>query len=97
MIYDMYVNDEITIFRFDPKEPDDDECISVSELSEPEHENGFINGVKLMDDFDIREQMLANELTGGHWDPEIHWIVLTSDLLNLFKQKKWLMKLVNKS
>ena len=74
MVYDEYQNEKILVFRFDPR-PDREEFFSDSELEEEEHTCGFINGVKILDDFDIREQITANEYTGGYWDPELHWVL----------------------
>jgi hypothetical protein len=71
IIYDMYQDNKILIFRY--KEADID-SISSEEYEAPEHTVGFINGVKILDDMDIREQIVANEYTGGYWDERIHWI-----------------------
>jgi hypothetical protein len=80
MIFDLYQDEEIEIFRFDPI--DDNETIgSSSDLSEPDHTQGFINGVKLLDDYDIREQITANEFTGGFWDGRIHWVLNIKKLI----------------
>lgn len=75
MVYDEYQNEKILIFRFDPVNDREEFFESDDELEEPDHVCGFINGVKLLDDFDIREQITANEFTGGYWDPEIHWVL----------------------
>ena len=82
MIHDLYLNEEILIFRYNIKDDDNDTINSYSEYSAPEHTVGFINGVKIMDDVDIREQITANEYTGGYWDEEIHWVVDLRKLLN---------------
>ena len=75
MVYDEYQKEKILVFRFDPK-PDREEFFEEEdELEDPDHTCGFINGVKLLDDFDIREQITANEFTGGYWDPELHWVL----------------------
>jgi hypothetical protein len=71
MIHDMYQNEQILIFRFDP---DDTSSTCSEEYEEAEHVNGFINGVKILDDVDIREQITANEYSGGFWNGEIHWV-----------------------
>jgi len=84
MVFDMYQDEKIEIFRFDPI--DDNETIgSSSDLSEPEHTQGFINGVKLLDDYDIREQITANEFTGGYWDGRIHWVLHIKKLIEAIK------------
>jgi len=74
IIHDMYTNGDILIFCFDPNE-DNETLYSESETNESEHTKGFINGVKLLDDFDTREQITANEYSGGYWNAEIHWVV----------------------
>ena len=80
MIDDLYQNNDILVFRFD-KSDDDDTFISIAEYDEPEHTAGFINGVKILDETDIREQITANEYTGGYWDEEIHWVLDLKKLL----------------
>ena len=80
MIVDLYQDEEIEIFRFDPID-DNDTIGSSSDLSEPDHTQGFINGVKLLDDYDIREQITANEFTGGFWDGRIHWVLNIKKLI----------------
>lgn len=84
MIFDLYQDEEIEVFRFDPI--DETETIgSSSDLSEPDHTQGFINGVKLLDDYDIREQITANEFTGGFWDGRIHWVLHIKKLIDAIK------------
>jgi hypothetical protein len=84
MVFDLYQDEEIEIFRFDPV--DDNETIgSSSDLAEPDHTQGFINGVKLLDDYDIREQITANEFTGGFWDGRIHWVLHIKKLIEAIK------------
>jgi hypothetical protein len=81
MVFDLYQDERIEVFRFDPI--DETETIgSSSDLSEPEHTQGFINGVKLLDDYDIREQITANQFTGGYWDGRIHWVLHTKKLID---------------
>jgi len=74
MIHDKYVNEEILVFCYDPNE-DNGTLYSESETVEPEITKGFINGVKLLDDYDIRDHLMANIYTGGYWDPKIYWIL----------------------
>ena len=74
MVCDMYQNEEIEIFRFDPND-DTNSIGSCAEYSEPDYIYGFINGVKLLDEYDIREQITANKYTGGFWDTQIHWVL----------------------
>ena len=79
LVYDLYMADQILIFRFDPKDFTDetDSFYSNSELEEDEAAiANFVNGVRLMDEFDYREQLSANEFTGGYWDPDHHWVLL---------------------
>jgi len=74
MIHDLHQDGDILIFCFDAH--DDDESIySDIDYDLPEHTQGFINGVKMLDESDIREQITANEYTGGYWDERIHWVV----------------------
>jgi len=80
MINDLYIDEFILVFRFDPSDGNDS-CRSESDLSEPEHTQGFINGVKLLDDMDMREQITANNYTGGFWDENIHWVLELKRLL----------------
>jgi len=80
MVHDMYQNNDILVFRCNTND-DNDTFVSNAEYDEPEHTTGFINGVKILDDVDIREQITANEYTGGYWDEEIHWILDLKKLL----------------
>ena len=75
MVYDEYQNEKILVFRFDPQNDREEFFDEEDELEDADHVCGFINGVKLLDDFDIREQITANEFTGGYWDPELHWVL----------------------
>ena len=75
MVYDEYQNEKILVFRFDPQNDREEFFDDEDELEDADHVCGFINGVKLLDDFDIREQITANEFTGGYWDPELHWVL----------------------
>ena len=75
MVYDEYQKEKILVFRFDPQNDREEFFDEEDELEDAEHTCGFINGVKLLDDYDIREQITANEFTGGYWDPELHWIL----------------------
>jgi hypothetical protein len=74
MIHDKYINGEILVFIYDPND-DNGTLYSESETIEPESTKGFINGVKLLDEYDIREQLTANIYTGGYWDPKIYWVL----------------------
>jgi hypothetical protein len=84
MLYDMYQNDKIMIFRYDPaddSDDDDESFYSNSELEEDEEKvKNFVNGILLLDDYYFREQLTANEFTGGYWESDHHW-VLSRDTL----------------
>jgi hypothetical protein len=86
IIYDMFMDDEILIFRFDPNDPDLTEVESFYSTSDFDDDSSdaltFVNGVRLMDEYDLREQITANEFTGGYWDPKIHWVILKKQLIN---------------
>jgi len=74
MIHDLHEEGKILVFCFSPSE-DNDTIYSDIDYDQAEHTQGFINGVKLLDDSDIREQITANNYTGGFWDERIHWVV----------------------
>ncbi len=76
MLYDQFMNDEILVFRYDD-EDDDESFYSESELSDDtsSETKSFINNVRLMDESDFREQITANEFTGGYWTPHHHWVL----------------------
>jgi hypothetical protein len=86
IVYDMYMNDEILVFRFDLKDPDLTEVESFYSTNTFDDDSSdaltFVNGVRLMDEYDLREQILANEFTGGHWDKKIHWVVQKKKIVN---------------
>ena len=81
MINDLYEDGHIFVFCFNPYD-DNESLYSVSEYDQPEHTEGFINSVKLLDDSDIREQITANYYTGGFWDEKIHWVIEINNLVN---------------
>jgi hypothetical protein len=93
IIYDMYMNNELLVFCFDPKDPDLTEIESFYSTNEFEDEDdssdarSFINGVRMMDEYDFREQINANEFSGGYWEPEIHWVVLRKSIANQLPKK----------
>jgi hypothetical protein len=86
MVYYQYQQEKILIFRFDPQNDREEFFDEEDELEEPEDTCGFINGVKLLDDFDIREQITANEFTGGYWEPELHWVLDIQKIRQLAKE-----------
>lgn len=81
MLYDLHDQDEIIVFRYDPNDETDSDsdtqtCVSESEYDESSSEAlSFINHVRIMDEGDFRDQIMANEFTGGYWDPAIHWVL----------------------
>jgi hypothetical protein len=88
MLYDKYINNEIQVFLYDPKD-DNASFFSDSELDDAtEDELDFVNGVKVCDEFDFREQITANKFTGGFWDPEIHWVVERKRLKKVIEEEK---------
>lgn len=91
ILYDLFMDDQILAFRYDPKE-DSETFYSDNSFDEDSSEaKSFINGVRIMDDYDFRELLMANEYTGGYWDPDIHWIVSRS----LLKERKRRLVLKN--
>jgi hypothetical protein len=86
MIYDLFMNDDIIVFCYDPKDEDPCEVESFySNNTYDEHtdeERTFVDNVRILDEFDYREQITANEFTGGYWDPAIHWVLDRKKLLS---------------
>jgi hypothetical protein len=78
MVFDAYNDGKIMVLKYDPKDHTDEpneEFFSDSEVKAADKSTGFINGVRLYDEFDFREQLTANEFTGGYWEPQWHWVV----------------------
>jgi hypothetical protein len=92
IVYDMFMNDEILIFRYDPKDPDLTEVESFYSTNTFDDDSSdaltFVNGVRLMDEYDLREQILANEFTGGYWDKTIHWVVQKNKIISAMYANK---------
>lgn len=94
MLYDLHDQDEIVVFRYDSKDESDSEsdsdtstCYSNSEYDESSSEAlSFINNVRIMDEGDFRDQIMANEFTGGYWDPIIHWVLSKTRLRLIMNQ-----------
>lgn len=86
MVYDMHSNDELLVLCYDPKDDDTESYFSDSELEDLDLED-WVNGVKMRDDFELREQVSANQFTGGYLDPSIHWIIRRTTLKTLASQK----------
>jgi hypothetical protein len=82
MIYDMYMEGEIVTFNYDPEGKDGNESFysEGDELEDVPEEFQLVNGVKIMDESDYRELLLANEFTGGYWSPEFNWVVSKAKL-----------------
>ena len=74
MIHDLHDEGHILVFCFSHSE-DNETLYSSVEYDLHENTEDFINGVKLLDESDIREQITANIYTGGFWDEDIHWVV----------------------
>lgn len=77
MLYDLFMNDEIIVFRYDPNEDDDAESF-YSDNTFDDHSSQtskFMNGVRTMDESDFRDQLGANEFVGGYWEPHMHWVL----------------------
>lgn len=90
MVYDMYMADEILVFCYDPKDEEDggESFASAAEYADEHYdETNFVNGVKVLDEYDFREQITANKFTGGYWEPKIHWVVRKKDLKNIVWEK----------
>ena len=83
MLYDLFMDDEIMVFRYDPNEDDDAESF-YSDNTFDDHSSQtskFMNGVRTMDESDFRDQLGANEFVGGHWEPHMHWVLPKKALL----------------
>ena len=90
MIFDLFMNDEIIVFCYDPKDEDPSEVESFysnNTYGECTSEaRTFVDDVRILDEFDYREQLIANEYTGGYWDPAIHWVLDKKRLLKAIKK-----------
>lgn len=77
MLYDLFIDDMILVFRYDTNDDDAESFYSESELSDDtsSETKTFINDVRLLDESDFREQITANEFTGGYWEPQHHWVL----------------------
>lgn len=91
LLYDLYMADRIMVYRFDPKDftEESDSFYSNSELMDDQDKlDQWINGVRLMDEFDYREQLSANQFTGGYWDPSHHWVIQKKNVFPRYKLRK---------
>ena len=90
MIFDLFMNDDIIVFCYDPQ--DEDPCETESFYSNNTYgeytseARTFVDDVRILDEFDYREQLTANEYTGGYWDPAIHWVLDKKRLLKAIKK-----------
>lgn len=79
ILYDLFQDDKLMVFRYDPADDSDDDAESFysnSELEEDEEKTKhFVNGILLLDEYYYREQLSANEFTGGYWEPGHHWVL----------------------
>jgi hypothetical protein len=86
ILYDLYMEDEIIVFRYAP-----DDAITLysnNDFDEASSEaNSFINDVRVMDEWDFREQLSANEFVGGFWEPSEHWVLSKTALKVMMKLK----------
>ena len=86
ILYDMYLADKIIVFRYDPTNDSDetDSFYSNSELEEDQEKlEPFVNGVRIMDDYDYREQLMANPYTGGYWEAKYHCVIQKKNIKRL--------------
>jgi len=85
MLYDLYQEDKLMVFRYDPADDSDDDAESFysnSELEDDEEKvKNFVNGILMLDEYYFREQLTANEFTGGYWEPDHHWVLSRERLL----------------
>lgn len=85
ILYDLFMDDQIIVFCYDPTDDDDAESFySNNTLGEDSSQiSKFMNGIRTMDEADFREQLSANEFVGGHWEPQIHWVLSKKKLLEI--------------
>ena len=80
ILYDLYMEDEILVFRYVP----DDDAISLYSNNDfddvSSDAKSFINNVRVLDEWDFREQLTGNEFVGGLWEPSEHWVLSKSAL-----------------
>jgi hypothetical protein len=87
ILYDMFIDDEIIVFCYDSNEDDDAESF-YSNNTFDDHSSQtskFMNGVRMLDESDFRDQLSANEFVGGFWDPQIHWVLSKKTLLKIIR------------
>ena len=87
LLYKLHKEDYILVFRV--AEDDDDESFySNNDFDDSSSEAlSFIGDVRVMDESDFRDQLSANEFTGGYWDPKIHWVLSKNRLRTVLSEK----------
>lgn len=93
ILYDLFKNDKVHVFRYNPRYDDDDAAsentslYSYAEYMETSTEAlSFINGVRVMNEQDYVAQLSANEFVGGYWEPELHWVITRKALRAAIKK-----------
>jgi hypothetical protein len=87
ILYDLYMEDEILVFRYVPDE-DTISLYSNNDFDEASSDaKSFINNVRVLDEWDFREQLAGNEFVGGLWEPSEHWVLSKSTLKVAHKLK----------
>jgi hypothetical protein len=83
ILYDLFMDDEIIVFCYDPTADDDAESFYSNNTYDDHSSQSakFMNGVRTMDETDFREQLSANEFVGGYWEPHMHWVLSKKMLL----------------
>ena len=88
LLHTLHKEQLILVFRVAEEEDDAESFYSNNEYDENcEDALSFIGDVRLMDESDFREQLSANEYTGGYWDPKIHWVLSKNALRNTLREK----------
>lgn len=87
ILYDLFMNDAIIVFRYDPNEDDDRESFYSDNTFDDysSQTSKFMNGIRTMDESDFRNQLGANEFVGGYWEPHMHWVLPKKALLEAMK------------
>ncbi len=81
IVYDLFMDDKILVFRYDARDDDSHSLYSNNTYDDDSDEAlTFVNGVRIMDESDFREQLTANEFTGGYWEPALHWVLELKEL-----------------
>jgi hypothetical protein len=93
ILYDLFKNDRVHVFRYNPRFDDDDvdtentSLYSYAEYMETSTEAmSFINGVRVMEEQDYVAQLSANEFVGGYWEHDMHWVITRKALRAAMKK-----------